>query len=490
VTTRYDNIYRKAARLHGVPFELLKAQGFAESGWNPKAVSYRSKYNEKTGKRTYTKDAEGNRIPLARGIAQFIQSTGKKYGLKKPSDYFDPEKAINAQAEYMRDIYDSTGQGDWGLSVAEYNMGPNLHKRGVEMVFDEAGAERWETAKYTRKILNRSGIQSSVIPMEGGVMAKGQSYADAYKKLDDEEKKLQKLLALESDDVSFFESDSLGAYDAASESPDLSLMRELAKRAYEAEESASPSNVAAQFAMLMNPNFAPVFKDATTRRINAARNYFNTTGAIARQAQSERSARAQARSRKKSPARLQNIAGSIRQLQQARRDLMRQELAEQERAKEGRLDRKNRRNIATAKNVSAEKRKGMSGEKVPLLNVQQKKRQGEADLAKYAKQLEMTDEQKMLDKMIPKDSSIYSKPFYQTDRGIEVIENYHEALRQRRAAKILENADILEATAKQWRQAMEQAEEELQLGKPAGPMGAEDNLLKMQKALGKKQETP
>jgi hypothetical protein len=169
---------------------------------------------------------------------------------------------------------------------------------------------------------------------------------------------------------------------------------------------------------------------------------------------------------------------------------MRQELAEQERAKEGRLDRKNRRNIATAKNVSAEKRKGMSGEKVPLLNVQQKKRQGEADLAKYAKQLEMTDEQKMLDKMIPKDSSIYSKPFYQTDRGIEVIENYHEALRQRRAAKILENADILEATAKQWRQAMEQAEEELQLGKPAGPMGAEDNLLKMQKALGKKQETP
>ena len=272
MTTRFDQIYRKASRLYGVPFELLKEQGRAESGFNPKARSHAG----------------------ALGIAQFMKKTGEAYGLKTDADRMDPEKAIDAQARHMRDLYNQ--YKDWGMALAGYNMGTRwLNARGVDTVFNPSGAKKWETANYTRKILKRSGIKSTRIPMKGGKMAN--DYEDLIAGLRDEREKLQRQFDLESDEISKYEMGASGVYDTENESPDLALMRELAQRAYTAETEGPRSNVAAQFAMLMDPNFAKVFDDATSRRVNAARQHFASIGAIARQAQSERQARASSRRR-------------------------------------------------------------------------------------------------------------------------------------------------------------------------------------------------
>lgn len=86
-----------AAQRWNISAALLAAQLFAESGFNPFAVS-------PTG---------------AQGIAQFMPGTARAYGLVNP---FDTQRAIDAQARLMRDLLRQFGSVP--LALAAYNAGP------------------------------------------------------------------------------------------------------------------------------------------------------------------------------------------------------------------------------------------------------------------------------------------------------------------------------------------------------------------------------
>jgi soluble lytic murein transglycosylase-like protein len=88
---------RKAAIRWNVSAKLLAAQIYAESTFNPFAVS-------KAG---------------AQGIAQFMPQTARGIGLEDP---FDPAQAIDAQAHLMRDLLRQFGSVP--LALAAYNAGP------------------------------------------------------------------------------------------------------------------------------------------------------------------------------------------------------------------------------------------------------------------------------------------------------------------------------------------------------------------------------
>jgi soluble lytic murein transglycosylase-like protein len=77
---------------------MLAAQIFAESGFNPFAVSPAG----------------------AQGLAQFMPATARGVGLDDP---FDPPAAIDAQAHLMRDLLRRFGSVP--LALAAYNAGPN-----------------------------------------------------------------------------------------------------------------------------------------------------------------------------------------------------------------------------------------------------------------------------------------------------------------------------------------------------------------------------
>jgi hypothetical protein len=97
VPAGYAGYLSHAAQRWNVSAALLGAQLYAESGFNPFAVSPAG----------------------ARGIAQFMPRTARQYGLANP---FDPGSSIDAQAHLMRDLLREFGSVP--LALAAYNAGP------------------------------------------------------------------------------------------------------------------------------------------------------------------------------------------------------------------------------------------------------------------------------------------------------------------------------------------------------------------------------
>lgn len=94
----------------GVPHEL-KYLPIIESALNPKATSRMG----------------------AKGLWQFMFTTGKLYGLKANNyidERFDPAKATTAALLYLKDLYDMFQ--NWELAIAAYNCGPGNVKKAIK----------------------------------------------------------------------------------------------------------------------------------------------------------------------------------------------------------------------------------------------------------------------------------------------------------------------------------------------------------------------
>jgi hypothetical protein len=97
VPARYAPLIARAAQRWQVSAHLLAAQVYAESNFNPFAVSPAG----------------------AQGIAQFMPGTAAGLGLRNP---FDPAASIDAQAHLMHDLLSRFGSVP--LALAAYNAGP------------------------------------------------------------------------------------------------------------------------------------------------------------------------------------------------------------------------------------------------------------------------------------------------------------------------------------------------------------------------------
>jgi soluble lytic murein transglycosylase-like protein len=109
----------------GVDADLLKRQGFQESGFNPSSTSPKG----------------------AAGVSQFMPETARRFGV----DVRDVDSSVRGQAEYMRFLMNRYG-GNEGLALAGYNWG-------------EGNVDKWlaggrgpppETVNYVQSISGKS----------------------------------------------------------------------------------------------------------------------------------------------------------------------------------------------------------------------------------------------------------------------------------------------------------------------------------------------
>jgi soluble lytic murein transglycosylase-like protein len=125
VPPRFHEPIARAALRWNVSMNLLAAQLYAESGFNP-----------------FARSPAG-----AQGIAQFMPGTARALGLEDP---FDAERAIDAQAHLMRDLLREFG-GSVALALAAYNAGPGAVRR-------HRGVPPYpETRAYVARILGLLG---------------------------------------------------------------------------------------------------------------------------------------------------------------------------------------------------------------------------------------------------------------------------------------------------------------------------------------------
>ncbi len=135
---RFAGPIARAASRWNVSAALLSAQLYAESNFNPFAVSSAG----------------------AAGLAQFMPATGRAYGLS-PAERFDPEKAIEAQAHHMRDLLRQFATVP--LALAAYNAGPGAVSRcGCIPPYPE-------TRGYVARILGLMGGAGEGVAAGGGL---------------------------------------------------------------------------------------------------------------------------------------------------------------------------------------------------------------------------------------------------------------------------------------------------------------------------------
>jgi membrane-bound lytic murein transglycosylase D len=135
---QYEEMIRRTLREEGLPEDLIYL-AFLESTFKPQAYSR----------------------ARAKGIWQFMASTGARYGLVRNAyvdERSDPEKATRAAARYLKDLYAMFG--DWYLVMAAYNAGEGVILRAIDRTgkrdfweFTKTRHLRTETKNFVPSIL-------------------------------------------------------------------------------------------------------------------------------------------------------------------------------------------------------------------------------------------------------------------------------------------------------------------------------------------------
>jgi hypothetical protein len=123
---------------------------------------------------------ESNLSPLARssvgaaGMWQFMQETGRKYGLEVNANIderYNIEKATRAACAYLKESYEM--YGDWMTVAASYNAGQNGISRRLEQQGVSNAMDLWlveETSRYMFRILTAKTVLEN--PKAYGFMLK------------------------------------------------------------------------------------------------------------------------------------------------------------------------------------------------------------------------------------------------------------------------------------------------------------------------------
>jgi hypothetical protein len=138
--TPYDALIRQEADRQGISYDFMHKLIYNESSFNPAAKS-------PTG---------------TLGLGQFTEMTGKAYGLMTPEDRLNPQKAIPAVAQALKEL-STTYKGDYLKAALAYNQGQGRLGSPQLAALDSGDFSKIspEGQNYMRKLLDVSGESPS-----------------------------------------------------------------------------------------------------------------------------------------------------------------------------------------------------------------------------------------------------------------------------------------------------------------------------------------
>lgn len=122
----YGDMADEAAKSHGIASYAFRALIGTESGWNPNSVMTPDK-EEAIWKAQGVRPAKGQHS-TASGIMQFLDDTGRRFGLATREDKLDPKKAIPAGAAYYAEILKTVTPPGLEPTLADYEHAAALYK--------------------------------------------------------------------------------------------------------------------------------------------------------------------------------------------------------------------------------------------------------------------------------------------------------------------------------------------------------------------------
>ena len=123
---KYIDFIKRVFKKEGIPVEIAYLP-IIESGFKEKAMSY----------------------ARARGMWQFMRSTGRLFGLQINwwvDERLDPIRSTYAAAKYLKYLYNRLG--DWNLALAAYNGGTRRVERGIRRT---GTRDFWKIKRYLRR---------------------------------------------------------------------------------------------------------------------------------------------------------------------------------------------------------------------------------------------------------------------------------------------------------------------------------------------------
>ena len=143
---KYSPTIEEVFAARNIPVEL-GFMALVESGFNPRARSHAG----------------------ARGLWQFIPSTGKRYGLRRVDDFYDVRMATEAASEYLLDLIGIFGSPSFLLATAAYNAGEGRIQKCLRQLEDPfekrsfweiRGCLARETQEYVPRIMAAAVISA------------------------------------------------------------------------------------------------------------------------------------------------------------------------------------------------------------------------------------------------------------------------------------------------------------------------------------------
>ena len=133
---KYEKYFKKAAQKYDLPWELIAAQSYQESHWNPRAKSY-------TG---------------VRGLMMLTQSTAKMLGVK---NRLSPKQSVMGGTKHLKQMLryvpkEVEGENRIKFALAAYNIGMG-HVRDARKLAKKFGLNEniWSDLKITLPLLSQ-----------------------------------------------------------------------------------------------------------------------------------------------------------------------------------------------------------------------------------------------------------------------------------------------------------------------------------------------